>query len=327
MNFVDDIKSFLKVPFNRYLAIALILLGLFLIFSEGKETTNNSEKFRIDFFFLPTCPHCAEQKPFNEKLMQEFPNITFVYHDVSDPKELDLLIKKAQEYGISYSEIGVPATFFGNQSFIGYSEEIGKKIRSALVGCLQVCAAPTNESITASKEQRFEINLPLFGNVNVKKMSLPVLSVVLGLVDGFNPCAMWVLVYLIALVMELGDRKKIWFIVGSFVFASGVLYFLFMTAWLNAFLILGYIRIINILVGLVAVGGGILSIKEYIETKGQLECKVVGVEEKKKTMKKAQDIVSAPLTIATMIAIVALAFVVNSVEFVSSGNISSVDNP
>ncbi len=142
--------------------------------------------------------------------------------------------------------------------------------------------------------------------------------------DGFNPCAMWVLVYLIALVMELNDRKRIWLIVGSFVLASGVLYFLFMTAWLNAFLVLGFLRPVTITVGLFALGAGVLGLKEYFETKGALVCKVSGEDDKTKTMDKVRQLVSAPLTWATFAGIVALAFVVNSVEFVCSSAIPAV---
>ena len=73
------------------------------------------------------------------------------------------------------------------------------------------------------------IDIPIIGVIDAKDFSLPVLAIILGLIDGLNPCAMWVLVYLISLVITLKDRKKIWIIVGSFVLASGILYFLFMT--------------------------------------------------------------------------------------------------
>ncbi|GAI51516.1 unnamed protein product, partial [marine sediment metagenome] len=86
------------------------------------------------------------------------------------------------------------------------------------------------------EEPKDEVILPIIGKLRLSDYSLPSLAVILGLVDGFNPCALWVLAYLISLVITLKDKGKIWLLVGSFVFASGVLYFLFMTAWLNAFL-------------------------------------------------------------------------------------------
>ena len=82
------------------------------------------------------------------------------------------------------------------------------------------------------------LKLPLFGEVDLKKLSLPTLAVVIGLADGFNPCAMWVLVYLISIAITLKDRKKLIILVGIFLITSGILYFLFMTAWLNLFLLM-----------------------------------------------------------------------------------------
>jgi hypothetical protein len=135
---------------------------------------------------------------------------------------------------------------------------------------------------------------------------------------------MWVLVYLISLVATLRDRKRIWLIVGSFVLASGILYFLFMTVWLNAYLFIGYSRVVTIVVGLVALGGGILQVREVIETKGVVVCKVTDEESRKKTMTKVQKIVSSPITLGTIAGIIILAFAVNSVEFLCSAAIPAV---
>jgi hypothetical protein len=146
----------------------------------------------------------------------------------------------------------------------------------------------------------------------------------LGVVDGFNPCAMWVLVYLISLVATLRDRKRIWLIVGSFVLASGILYFLFMTAWLNAFLLIGYVKPVTIVIGLVALGGGILQVREVVKTKGAIVCEVTGEQSRTKTMTRVQKIVSSPITVGTIIGIIVLAFAVNSVEFVCSAALPAV---
>ena len=119
-------------------------------------------------------------------------------------------------------------------------------------------------------------------------------------------------------------KRKIWLLVGSFVFASGVLYFLFMTAWLNAFLLVGYFRPMTIAIGLVALGGGILNVREFVTTKGALVCEIQGEESRKKTMSRMERIVSAPVTLATIGGIIALAFVVNSIEFVCSSALPAI---
>ena len=307
--------------FKRYLVIALVILGVVLLFTGqevAKPTTGGG--FEVHFFYLTGCSHCEEQKPFNEKLANTYPSVNFIYHDATKPEESALLGEMLASVGVKV-EPTFPVTIFGGQAFEGWESEetTGKEIETALQQCLA-----GNCPETGSQGPSDEITLPIVGKIKTSSYSLPTLAVILGLVDGFNPCAMWVLVYLISLVATLRDRKRIWLIVGSFVLASGVLYFLFMTAWLNAFLLIGYFRPVTIVIGLVALGGGILQVREFIETKGAIVCEVTDEESRKKTMTKVQEIVSSPLTLGTIAGIIALAFVVNSIEFACSAAIPAI---
>ena len=319
----DWVKKMYTDQFKRYLMLALVIIGLFLIF-RGEETTvqTPSEGLAVDFFFHPACPHCNEQKPFNEKLMKNFPEASFIYHDITQPGELELFYEFADGFSIPRSSLGVPGTFFGQYHFIGFdkAETSGVQIESALKAYVSGQAAQTKEVQKSEDEEK--IKLPFLGEINVLDYSLPMLAVILGLVDGFNPCAMWVLVYLISLIVSIGDRKKIWLIVGSFVFASGALYFLFMTAWLNAFLLIGFFRPLTIIVGLGALYAGATSIRDYI--KGNIICKTGNIESREKTISRIQKIVHSPITIATILGVIGLAFVVNSLEFVCSAAIPAV---
>ncbi|HLC96182.1 MAG TPA: hypothetical protein VJH97_02580 [Candidatus Nanoarchaeia archaeon] len=162
------------------------------------------------------------------------------------------------------------------------------------------------------------------GEINLLGYSLPALAVILGLVDGFNPCAMWVLVFLISVVVGLNDKRKIWFIVGSFVLASGILYFLFMTVWFNIFLYVGFLRPVILLIGLFALGIGVWDLKSFFTTKGAMVCEVQDEKGHQKTMDRIRQIVHSPLTFATIFAIIGLAFVVNSIEFACSSGIPVV---
>jgi hypothetical protein len=305
--------------FKRYLIISLIVLGIVIGFT-SQGTSSPAEGFEVHFFYLPGCSHCEEQEAFNEKLESEYPAINITRHDATTPAGRTLLSQMLEERGIEY-EPAFPVTIFGNQVFGGWESEetTGTAIEEALQQCLAGdCPPPTGE------EPRDTIVLPLIGEIDPSAYSLPALAVILGLVDGFNPCAMWVLIYLISIVATLRDRRRIWLIVGSFVLASGVLYFLFMTAWLNAFLFIGYVKPITVVIGLVALGGGILQIREVVKTKGAIVCEVTSEDSRKKTMTKVQRIVSSPITLGTIIGIIALAFAVNSVEFVCSAAIPAV---
>jgi hypothetical protein len=151
--------------------------------------------------------------------------------------------------------------------------------------------------------------------IDVSKYSLPVLAIILGLIDGFNPCAMWVLVFLIGLILGLKEKKKLWILVGSFVFASGVLYFLFMTAWLNVFFLIGYVRPVLLAVGLFGIYVGISNLREF--AKGEITCPLPS-KRKLKLASELEKLVLSPLTWLTLGGIVILAFVVNAVEFACS---------
>ena len=313
------LKNTFQDRFKRYLIISLIVLGIVVGFT-SKDVSITGEGYKVHFFYVTGCSHCPEQRPFNDRLANTYPAIQIVEHDAATPEGGALLEQMLEERGIVY-EPGFPITIFGNQVFGDWESEetTGRAIEEALQQCLAGnCPPPTGE------EPRKTIVLPLIGEIALADYSLPALAVILGLVDGFNPCALWVLLYLISLVMTLKDRKRIWLIVGSFVLASGILYFLFMTAWLNVFLLIGYIRPVTIVIGLVALGGGILQIRELIKTKGEIVCEVTSQESREKTMARMQRIVSSPITLGTIVGIVALAFAVNAIEFVCSAAVPAV---
>jgi len=298
-----------------------VILGVVLLFTgyeSTKPTTN--EGFEVHFFYLTGCSHCDEQNSFNEELASKYPSINFIYHDAAKPEESALLSKMLASVGIE-GEPEFPVTIFEWQVFNGWESEetTGEQIEKALQQCL------TGDCPETRREgPEDEATLPIIGKIRLSDYSLSSLAVILGLVDGFNPCAMWVLAYLISLIMTLKDKRKIWLLVGSFVFASGVLYFLFMTAWLNAFLFLGYFRPVTIAIGLVALGAGILNVREFIKTKGALVCELGDEESRKKTMARIEKIIFSPLTLATIAGIVALAFVVNSIEFLCSSALPAI---
>ena len=168
------------------------------------------------------------------------------------------------------------------------------------------------------------VSLPFLGEVRLAELSLPVLAVLLGLADGFNPCAMWALVYLLSLAASLRDRKKIWLLVGSFVLASGVLYFLFMTAWLKVFLLVGYLRPLTIAIGLGALLVGVYDLRSFSITRGGPVCGVGGSALKKRTMTSMDKLVAAPLSLFSILGVIALAFTVNTIEFACSAGLPAV---
>ena len=319
--FVKFWKKLYQDPFKRYLIISLVVLGVAIsLAGQGEVEPLPNERLEVHFFYLPGCSHCEEQEPFNEELANAYPSIQIIAHNSSEPGGAALLSQMLAELGLD-KKPSFPVTIFGEQVFSGWSsaEISGARIEQALQECLA-----GNCGAVDSEEPTDEIAVPILGEINPSDYSLRGLAVTLGFIDGFNPCAMWVLVYLISLIATIKDRRKIWLIVGSFVLASGVLYFLFMTAWLNIFLVVGYLRPVTIVVGLIAVGAGILNIREFIKTKGAVYCEIQSEESQKKTMSRIKRLVFSPINLATIAGIIALAFIVNSIEFVCSSALPAI---
>lgn len=124
-------------------------------------------------------------------------------------------------------------------------------------------AATPLEATSPTQPPPEGIDVPLFGKLRVREPGLPCFTIAIGLIDGFNPCAMWVLVFLLSILVNIRDRKKIVAIAGTFVVISGLAYFAFMAAWLNMFLLIGFARPAQIALGLLATVVGLVNVKDF----------------------------------------------------------------
>ncbi len=161
----------------------------------------------------------------------------------------------------------------------------------------------------------------LLANGFLENSSLFFIALIIGLLDGFNPCAMWVLIYLITLVSELKDKKKMWLIAGTFLLASGIVYFIILSLYLAGWELIklvGLTAIILKLAGLFAIGTGIWFLYDFYKSGGQVVCKVGDIQKKKKTMNKIKEIVQSPFSFPIFLSLLLLAFSVNLTEFFCS---------
>jgi glutaredoxin len=202
----------------------------------------------IEVFVREGCPHCRDARPFLERLQREHPRLEIVYRDVEkDPAALPRLREIAAQQGVH--ALGVPAFYLNGELIVGFrsAETTGVSIRKAL----------------ERKSEELTIRIPLLGPTTVSSLGMPAFTLAVGLLDGFNPCAMWVLLFLLSLLINLGSRLRVLLIGGVFVFVSGLVYFLFMAAWLNIFMLIGYPRIAQIILGIVAIIVGLINAKDF----------------------------------------------------------------
>lgn len=167
--------------------------------------------------------------------------------------------------------------------------------------------------------ESYVFDLPFAGLVNLKEFSLFSLSALLGTIDGFNPCAMWVLITFLVLLSQAGSKKKMVFLAGLFIVAEAVMYNLILNVWYQVWDFVALDQIVTPLVGLLAVGGGIFFLYRWRKNREvALVCDISDIETQSKTISKFQAIVQQPLTIATVVAIITIAFSVNIIEFACS---------
>lgn len=305
-------------PAHVRVLLAALLVAVFVLLQLWPVSAPVSDNFtgwrddgRLHMFVHPDCPHCHEAQVF----LRTQPEIDFSVHDVSTQAGWNLYREVATALDATDGALRVPLFVFGNRFILGFD-------RPETTGAALVALVRAESDV--ERDMPLKVDLPLFGEIDPANYSLLALTVVMGLADGFNPCAMWVLVYLISLIAALKDRTKIWWLVGTFVLTSGILYFLLMTAWLNMFLVVGYVRPLTELIALAAIGFGVCQLYELAWTRGRVECEVGDIEQRQQTMVRIRDVVAAPLGIGSLFLVVGLAFAVNAIEFVCSAALPAI---
>ncbi len=176
-----------------------------------------------------------------------------------------------------------------------------------------------SESITKEKI----IKLPFLGERNIHNLSIPVLAIFMGLLDGFNPCAMWTLLFLISLLLGMENKRRMWTLGVAFIVASASVYFVFMSAWLNLILFLGIVMWVRILIGGLAIWGGSYNLKKFFRNKNG-GCEVAGSEKRQKVFEKLKNITKKDNLWIALGGIILLAFMVNLVELVCSAGLPAI---
>lgn len=217
----------------------------------------NSKQVTLYYFWSRYCPHCTEAKPFINSLLVSYPWLTLKSYDLVGNKEnQQRYIQMAGE--LQQSANSVPAFIFCGQMVVGYerAETSGKELEEKLLACHQ-----QNDEATPGLQERF--NIPGFGEMHYQDFSLPVFTLIIAALDAFNPCAFFILFFLLSLMVHQHSRLRMLIVGCTFVLCSGLMYFLFMSAWLNLFLITEQLIIITAIAGIIAIVFGMINIKDY----------------------------------------------------------------
>ena len=236
------------------LALAVVVAGA-MPASAASPSQPRTGTVEMEVFVREGCPHCADAKRFLDKLRAEEPRLALTIRDVwREPAALERL--EALVAATPGARAAVPAFHAQGRLLIGFVDEqtSGPKIRELL-------AAPSG----AAGNGAATLDLPWIGRrLSLDDVGLPVFTIAIGLLDGFNPCSMWVLILMISMLAAVGDRRRMLAIAGTFVAVQGIAYFAFMAAWLNIFLLIGMSRASEIVLGAIALVAGMINVKDFV---------------------------------------------------------------
>jgi hypothetical protein len=260
---------------------------------------------QVEVFTREGCSRCEAALGFLRQLARERPELTVTTHDVArDPAARERLLACARAAGVT--PLGVPAFLVGDELIVGFAgpETTGARLRAAL----------DRDRVAAA---------PLGGRLNVRDLGLPAFTLALGLLDGLNPCAMWVLLFLLSLLINLRSRARMLLIAGTFVLVSGLVYFAFMVAWLNVFLLLGVSRAIQLLLGGIAVAIGALNVKDFLAL-GRGPSLSIPARAKPGLYARMRRILQADDLPGALGGVVALAVLVNAIELMCTAGLPAL---
>lgn len=316
-------------------ALAALVLAL-LAFAAGAQAP---ERVAAYLFWGIGCPHCEREIAFLKGLEAAEPRLRVhaleVTRDAANRKAFAAVVEQ-----FAVADPAVPLTVIGDFSLVGYAtdETSGAELRRRIEACLAsgcpdrvgpvllgLAAADAGRATASPPRQVLpkEVSVPFIGPVALTNLSLPALTVLLGALDGFNPCAMWVLVFLIGLLVGMQDRFRMWTLGTAFIAGSALVYFLFMAAWLNFLLFMGAVVWVRAAVALVALGGGFYYLREYFRNPAGV-CPVTAPQSRQRVFQGLRKLATESRFWLAFAGILALAFAVNLVELLCSAGIPAV---
>ena len=332
---------------SRFFALMIMLFGIFWISQIGYSDGNSqSKKVKIEYFGRKDCKNCANLEKFLKELSTKRDDFEYVEHKIDQSKEEKVFFDETTSKLKLVK--GTPIIYINGHIIQGFNtaDTTGKEIENLInsgkikdkiltlkeyvesgqTGNVSsngavctgdtVCEVP---GLTKGAENQVLVNIPIINKtVDLTNYSLLTMSIILGTIDGFNPCAMWVLVLFLTALIAVGNKVKMFRVAGLFILAEAVMYFFILNAWIYAWDFVGLDKWVTPLVGIVGIIGGIFFIRNYLKKEDTLECEVTDFEQRAKISKKIKDIANKPFTLLTALAIIGLALSVNVIEFACS---------
>ncbi|MBP5993493.1 MAG: glutaredoxin [Candidatus Moranbacteria bacterium] len=314
------------------LLFALLLAGIGVTIPSAEA----ADRVLIEVFERQDCAHCQAERVFLDELMKSQQDVEVKRLDIADAASKALFTQFTDAQGLSKA---TPLTVIGTEAIQGFDTEettgaliiqaveagqgeerlgiavlLERNIKTGVREEGAICDAETG--VCKKPAPEYPVRVPFIGTVNAYAFSLPVLASILGFIDGFNPCAMWVLVTFLLVLMQIESRERMLSVAGLFIVAEAVMYYLILNIWFTTWDFVGLDQIVTPIIGLLAIGGGGFFLYEWKTADGA--CKIIDAEKRVSIIASVKKLAHEPLTWVSAAGIVALAFSVNVIEFACS---------
>ena len=319
----------------------LFFVSLLFLIICSVENVFAKEQVNLYFFHGDGCPHCAEEEKFLAKIEKKYSYVKIIRYEVWKNKSNALLMDRVgNRYDVATSS--VPLTVISGTAISGYSESIGIRIERAIkyykdnpkeninyVSQIKNGTFDEDEIKDSFSEadkktdESTKIKLPLLGKINLKDFSLPTAATLIGLVDGFNPCAMWVLLFLISMLLGMKDRKRMLILGLTFLLSSALVYMAIMLSWFNIVVNVMASVIFRNIISVIAIVGAIINLRAFFKSNDS-GCEVVDDKKRKKVISKIKDFTKEKSLFIALGGVIFLAISVNVIELACSAGLPLV---
>lgn len=324
---------------KRSLKILFLVICLFS-FCNVVNAVSEKNLVNIYLFHSYTCKHCKEEIKLLDELEKEYDNIKVYKYEVNENGNGELLKNISEIMGSKVT--GTPYTIIGNKVFsgydyenskgrfkgaieyyskYGYEDKVGEYISSIPLPSYEVKDTDPDVDEYISNYISYKVKLPLIGEVKLKNLTLPLITVVIGLADGFNPCAMWVLLFLISMLIGMKDKKRMWILGSTFLLISALIYLIFMMSWLNLANLLISVVWVRVIIAIVSLVGGIINLRGYIKHRKVSGCDVVDDKKRNKIITRIKKFTTEKNFWLAILGVIVLAISVNVVELACSAGL------
>ena len=324
---------------KRSLKILFLVICLFS-FCNVVNAVSKKNLVNIYLFHSYTCKHCKEEIKLLDELEKEYDNIKIYKYEVNENGNGELLKNISEIMGSKVT--GTPYTIIGNKVFsgydyenskgrfkgaieyyskYGYEDKVGEYISSIPLPSYEVKDTDPDVDEYISNYISYKVKLPLIGEVKLKNLTLPLITVVIGLADGFNPCAMWVLLFLISMLIGMKDKKRMWILGSTFLLISALIYLIFMMSWLNLANLLISVVWVRVIIAVVSLVGGFINLRGYIKHRKVSGCDVVDDKKRNRIITRIKKFTTEKNFWLAILGVIVLAISVNVVELACSAGL------